>query len=86
MDSAEITSMIINEIEKAFDLGYTLFYINVDDLDNGYGFLRVLTRKESDFIIVYEGTFALDTSYQVLDLLEISKYNIKDLRIQELFL
>lgn len=82
MDSAEITSMIINEIEKAFDLGYTLFYINVDDLDNGHGFLRVLARKESDFIIVYEGTFALDTSYQVLDLLEISKYNIKDFTVK----
>ena len=82
MDSAEITSMIINEIEKAFDLGYTLFYINVDDLDNGYGFLRVLARKESDFIIVYEGTFERDTSYRVLGLLEKSKYNIKDFTVK----
>ena len=82
MDSAEITSMIINEIKKAFDLGYTLFYINVDDLDNGYGFLRVLARKESDFIIVYEGTFALDTSYRVLGLLEKSKYNIMDFTVK----
>ena len=69
---------IIDGIEKALDLGYARVYVNVDDLENGNGFLRVLAMQGSKDIIVFEGTFALDICYQVLDLLSMSKYEIKD--------
>jgi len=73
-----ITLDIIDGIEEALDLGYTRLYVNVDDLENGNGFLRVLAMYEFKDIIVYEGTFDMDTCFQVLELLERSKYEIKD--------
>ena len=78
MDSVKITLEIMEGIDKALDLGYTRLYVNVDDLENGNGFLRVLAMYEFKDIIVYEGTFDLDICYQVLELLERSKYEIKD--------
>ena len=42
MDSVKITLEIVDGIEEVFDLGYTRLYVNVDDLENGNGFLRVL--------------------------------------------
>ena len=78
MDSVKITLEILDGIEEAIDLGYTILYVNVDDLENGNGFLRVLAMYEFKDIIVYDGTFDLDVCYQVLDLLARSKYEIKD--------
>ena len=78
MDVGEVSSEIFNEIEKAIDLGYDRLYMNVDDLCNGFGFLRVLAMKGMKFIIVYDGTFALEACYQILRLLEQSEYEIKD--------
>lgn len=78
MDSVEITLVIIEGIDKALDLGYERLFVNVDNLDNGNGFLRVLAMKGPKDIIVYEGTFTLTLCYQVLDLLERSKFEIKD--------
>ena len=78
MGSVEISLKIMDEIEKALDLGYNRLYVNVDDLENGFGFLRVLGMQNSEYSIVYEDTLALDICYQILDLLEKSKYDIKD--------
>ena len=78
MDAIEITETIRDEIDKVMPLNYTKLYVNVDDLENGFGFLRVLAMKGSNDIIVYEGTFPLDVCYQVLDLLEQSRYQIID--------
>jgi len=78
MDSVKITLEIVDGIEEVFDLGYTRLYVNVDDLENGNGFLRVLAMYEFKDILVYEGTFDLDICYQVLKLLARSKYEIKD--------
>ena len=78
MDSVKITLDIVDVIEEALDLGYTRLYVNVDDLENGNGFLRVLAMYKFKDIIVYEGTFDLDICYQVLKLLARSKYEIKD--------
>ena len=83
MDSVKITLEIMEGIEKALDLGYTRLYVNVDDLENGNGFLRVLAMQGSKDAIVYEGTFALDVCRQVLELLERSKYEIKDFTTSE---
>ena len=58
--------VIVDGIEEALDLGYTRLYVNVDDLENGNGFLRILAMYEFKDIIVYEGTFDLDTCFQVL--------------------
>ena len=78
MCSDEITLEIIGKIEKVMDLGYEKLYVNVDDLENGFGFLRVLCMKKSEFIIVYEDTFELDVCHRILDLLEESEYEIMD--------
>ncbi len=78
MDSKGITLEILNGIRKAIDLGYNRLYVNVDDLENDFGFLRVLAMKDPKYIIVFEGTFPLDVCYEVLDLLEMSRYQIKD--------
>ena len=78
MVSVEIALEILDGSEEALDLGFDKMYVNVDDLENGYGFLRVLTMYEFKDIIVYEGTFDLDICYQVLKLLARSKYEIKD--------
>lgn len=78
MDSVKITLDIVDGIEEALDLGYTRLYVNVDDLENGNGFLRVLAMYKFKDIIVYEGTFDLDTCFQVLELLARFKYEIKD--------
>lgn len=83
MDSVEITLEVIEGIEKALGMGFTRLYVNVDDLENGYGFLRVLAMQGPKDIIVYEGRFALDVCGQVLKLLERSKYEIKDFTTSE---
>ena len=81
MDSKEITLEILDGIGEALNLGYTRLYVNVDDLEDGNGFLRVLAMYKFNDIIVYEGTFDLDVCYQVLELLAKSKYKIKDFTI-----
>lgn len=64
------------------DLGYARIYVNVDNLQNGTCFLCVLAMYECKYIIVYEGTFALEFCYDVLELLEKSKYDIIDFTIK----
>ncbi|MBQ6629874.1 MAG: hypothetical protein IJH65_13795 [Methanobrevibacter sp.] len=76
MDSVKITLDIVDRIEEVLDLGYARLYVNVDDLENGNGFLRVLAMQGPKDIIVYEGRFALDVCGQVLKLLERSKYEM----------
>lgn len=78
MDSVEITSVIIDKLEKVLDLGFNRLYVNVDDLENGCGFLRILAMQESEYIIVYEGTFSWDVCRRVLEMLEKSQYDITD--------
>lgn len=78
MDSVEITLKVIKGIEEAIVNGYNRFYMNVDDIENGEGFLRILAMFGPKYLIVYEGTFDLDTCFQVLELLAKSKYEIKD--------
>ena len=82
MVSVEITLEILDEIEKALDLGFDKMYVNVDDLENGYGFLRVLAMRGTRDLIVFEGNSALHTCYEVLELLERSKYDIKDFTME----
>ena len=82
MDSYEITSEILNGCGKALDLGYNRLYVNVDELENGFGFLRLLAMKGPKYIIVYEGTFELGVCYQVLELIERSKYDITNFTIE----
>lgn len=47
-------------------------------MENGEGFLCILAMFGPKYLIVYEGTFDLDICFQVLKLLERSKYEIKD--------
>lgn len=82
MVSVEIALEILDEIEKALDLGFDKMYVNVDDLENGYGFLRVLAMRGTRDLIVFEGTFALHTCYEVLELLKRSKYEIRDFTME----
>ena len=82
MVSVEIALKILDGIEEALDLGFDKMYVNVDDLENGYGFLRVLTMQGTKDLIVFEGNFALHTCYEVLELLERSKYDIKDFTME----
>ena len=82
MDSVDVTLAIFEEIEKALNLGYNRLYVNVDDLENGFGLLRVLCRQKSKYIIVYEDILELEICYQVLDLLEKSEYDITDFTIK----
>ena len=82
MCSVEISLLIMDKIEQVLNLGFNRLYVNVDDLDNGFGFLRVLAMKESDYVIVYEDTFELEVSYRVLDLLKESEYDIKDVTVK----
>ncbi len=81
MDSVGITLKVIEGIEEAIMDGYDRFYMNVDDMETGDGFLRILAMIGSKYLIVYEGTFDLDTCFQVLELLASSKYEIKDFTI-----
>ena len=78
MDSVKITLDIVDGIEEALDLGYTRLYVNVDNNFDGTGFLRVLAMYEFKDKIVFEGTFPIDTCYDVLDQLAESEYDIKD--------
>ena len=78
MDSVGITLKVIECIEEAIMGGYDRFYMNVDDMETGDGFLRILAMTGPKYRIVYEGTFDLDVCYQVLELLARSKYEIKD--------
>ena len=57
MDSVELTLVIINEIEKVLDLGFNRLYVNVDDLETVYGFLRLLAMQNYKNVIVFEGSF-----------------------------
>ena len=82
MVSVEIALKILDEIEKALNLGFNKMYVNVDDLENGYGFLRVLAMRGAGDLIVFEGNFALHTCYEVLDLLKRSKYEIRDFTME----
>ena len=82
MVSVEIALKILDGIEEALDLGFDKMYVNVDDLENGYGFLRVLAMQGTKDLIVFEGTFALHTCYEVLELLKRSKYDIKDFTME----
>ena len=82
MGSVEITLVIIDEIEKVLDSGYYRLYVNVDKLKYGFGFLRVLAMNESEDIIVFEDTFTLEVCYQILDLLEKSRYDVKDFTVK----
>ena len=82
MGSVEISLEIIGEIEKALVLGYNRLYINVDNLENDFGFLRVLGMQESKHVIIYEGTFPLGECYRILDLIGKSEYDIKDFTIK----
>jgi len=81
MNAVEVSFKIFKEIDKALDLGYNRIYMNVDNQFNGFGFLRVLARKEMEYFIIYEGTFQLNECYHILDLLNDSKYDIKDFTI-----
>ena len=78
MDSVGITLKVIECIEEAIMDGYDRFYMNVDDMENGEGFLRILAMFGLKYLIVYEGTFDLDICFQVLKLLERSKFEITD--------
>lgn len=78
MDSVKITLDIVDGIKEALDLGYTRLYVNVDNNFDGTGFLRVLAMYEFKDKIVFEGTFPIDTCYDVLDQLAESEYDIKD--------
>ena len=82
MDSVEITLVIIDKIEKVLDSGFNRLYVNVDDLENGYGFLRLLAMQNSKNVIVFEGSFPLDLCYQILELLSKSKYDITDFTVK----
>lgn len=42
MDSVGITLKVIECIEEAIMDGYDRFYMNVDDMETGDGFLRIL--------------------------------------------
>ena len=44
---------LIDKLEKVLDLGFNRLYVNVDDLENGCGFLRILAMQKSEYIIVY---------------------------------
>lgn len=61
MVSVEIALEILDGIEKALDLGFDKMYVNVDDLENGYGFLRVLAMRGTRDLILFEGNFYILT-------------------------
>lgn len=81
MDSVEIALLIISSIEEAIADGYDRFYMNVDYLENGKGSLRVLVMKGPEYLIVYDEVSDLDICFQVLELLESSKYPIKNFTV-----
>ena len=78
MNSRKIADLIEYEIENVIKQGSNRLYMNVDDLKDGQGFLRVLAMQGPKDTIVYEGTFALCVCGQVLELLKESKYDIID--------
>lgn len=78
MDSREIADLIEYEIENVIKQGYNRLYMNVDDCENGCGFLRVLAMRGPKYIIVFDGIFSLAMCYEVLSLLKMSQYEIKD--------
>ena len=82
MVSVEIVLEILDGFEEALYLGFDKMYVNVDDLENGYGFLRVLAMQGTKYLIVFEGNFALHTCYEVLELLKRSKYEIRDFTME----
>ena len=52
MGSVDVASDIFGKIENVLDSGYGRIYVNVDDLEDGFGFLRVLAMKKSEYLIV----------------------------------
>lgn len=81
MRSVDIT-LIFKKIDETLNLGYNQLYVNVDDLEDGSGFLRILGMQGSEYIIVYEDTFQLNICYQILEMLDESEYDIKDFTIK----
>ena len=75
-------NLIFEKIDDALNSGYNRLYVNVDDLETSYGFLRILAMQGPKDIVVFEGTFALDECYRILGLLEQSEYDIKDFTIK----
>ena len=82
MGSLEIALEIFSAVERALDSGYRRIYVNVDDLEDGCGFLRVLAMKNSQCLIAYEDTFSLDECYRILDILDESGYGITDFTLR----
>lgn len=78
MNATEITERIIAEVKIAIDEGYNRFYINVDNLEDGSGFIRVLAMFELKDKILFEGTYSLDVCYDVLNQMAGSEYIIQD--------
>ena len=82
MGSFEITLEIGSAIEKALNSGYDRIYVNVDNLEDGFGFLRVLAMKKSQYLIAYEDILSLDECYRILDFLDKSEYDITDFTLR----
>ena len=78
MNSREIADLIEYEIENVIKQGYNRLFMNVDNLEDGRGFLRVLAMQGPKDIIVFEGPFTLEVCFQVLALLKQSNYEITD--------
>ena len=78
MDSVKITLEVIEGIEKAISNGYNRFYMNVEDMETGEGFLCILAMNGPKYRVVYEGLFDLDICFQVVELLERSEIEIID--------
>ena len=73
----DIVKIILDEI-KVINKDYNKLYVNVDDLEDGNGFLRLLAMQDFNQVIFYEAIYPLDICYQILDILAESKYNIVD--------
>ena len=74
MCSVDIT-LIFKHIDEALDLGYNRLYVNVDDLENGYGFLRVLAMRGTRDLILFEGNFYILTLPLIPTFKAIGKLN-----------
>ena len=73
----DIEKIIFDEI-KVINKDYNKLYVNVDDLEDGNGFLRLLAMQDFNHFIVFEAIYSLEVCYQILDILSESKYNIVD--------
>ena len=77
MNPKNIVKIILDEI-KVINKDYNKLYVNVDDLEDGNGFLRLLAMQDFNQVIFYEAIYPLDLCYQILDILAESKYSIID--------